>query len=94
MSYKEALNSIVMYQGLRTELQSWKNLPKDEYMIHEPDEFESEDSHFIWMIALSLFGDWGTSIRHGWIYIEYEEEFHNWLDSICELSEEAYEINN
>lgn len=40
------------------------------------------EKHMIWEILVSLFGEWGTSIRSGWIE---RKNFKSCADYICDL---------
>lgn len=70
--FEEALRSIVWYDGheewlteLRDSLQ--KCPEKENYMCpFEPGVWHSEP-HVIWMLLVGVFGNWGSSIRSGWI---------------------------
>ena len=42
----------------------------------------------LWMIAVVLFGDYGTSPRFGWILKENEEAFHKWILDITKTGRE------
>lgn len=41
--------------------------------------------HCIWMMFVGMFGEWGTSIRSGWIEREHFQDMIDFLD-ICEAS--------
>ena len=41
--------------------------------------------HCIWMMLVGMFGDWGTSIRTGWIDREHFQDVIDFLDN-CEAS--------
>ena len=67
----DALESIVLYDGhsgwlkeLRDEL---ARLGDDEY-FNMPNNIKwRSEEHAIMMLLVGMFGDWGTSIRSGWI---------------------------
>lgn len=68
-SLEQSLNLICWYNGhtktflnLAEELKNY-NEKKNFYWKHEWDTEE----HFIWMLLVGMFGDWGTSINSGWI---------------------------
>ena len=84
------LQDIVSYQGYEEELLELKKLLEQwlERMKNEKDSFPCPyhdphtQFHMFWMLIVGLFGDWGTSIRFGWIYYEnipYAIEFINRL---------------
>lgn len=61
-----ALQSVVWYNGLE-DVGTWEHLPLNEYgTIWRPKDV-SEQGEIIWMICVSMFGDYGTSPRSGWI---------------------------
>lgn len=85
-----ALENIVWYNGhylwlreLRDEL---AKCPKNEFFVCrlEVDEWYT-DKHAIWMILVGMFGDWGTSIRSGWI-----EDIEGCIQFINDLCEESW----
>lgn len=85
-----ALENIVWYDGhyiwlkeLRDEL---VKQPKDEFYCSylDVDECHTE-KHAIWMILVGMFGDWGTSIRSGWI-----EDIDGCIEFINNLCEESW----
>lgn len=72
-----ALADIVFYQGYEDDLISLK----DKLKLHYENNKEKEESfccpehyqydiqfHMYWMILVGCFGEWGTSIRSGWIW--------------------------
>lgn len=86
-----ALTSIVYYDGHNEWL---KNMRDDmERFINTHDEYASypcpfnyaewhTERHVIYMLLVGIFGDWGTSIRSGWI--EDIKGCIAFIDSICE----------
>ena len=66
----EALKDIVWYDGhydWLKELHSdllWRT--KRSFLIPDDIEWHTEQ-HTIWMLLVGMFGNWGTSIRSGWI---------------------------
>lgn len=70
----EALQSIIWYDGhskwlkeLCGELEKTK-MEVGKYVYGIPDYIEwHTEQHTIWMLLVGAFGDWGTSIRSGWI---------------------------
>lgn len=89
----DALESIIWYDGhyvwlkdLRDEL---SKLPKnDTYLIPDDIKWHTEQ-HTIWMLLIGMFGDWGTSIRGGWL--EKIDECIEFIDAVCEMSWDAEE---
>lgn len=74
-----ALANIVYYQGYEEDLISLK----EKLISHYERNSEEKDSfccpehyqydiqfHMYWMILVGCFGEWGTSIRSGWIWYE------------------------
>lgn len=67
----DALQSIIWYDGhsewLR-ELCGELEKAKEEGEFYSMDFAEwHTEKHTIWMLLVGAFGDWGTSIRSGWI---------------------------
>lgn len=70
-TFEYALSRIVWYNGhaawlmdMAEELES----PNGNYYGCPIDaNFWGTEPHVIWMILVGMFGDWGTSIRGGWI---------------------------
>ena len=84
----DALESIVWYDGhyvwlkeLRDEL-SQCPMGKN-YTLPDDIEWHTE-KHTIWMLLVGMFGDWGTSIRSGWI--EDIEGCVEFIDALCKDS--------
>ena len=86
----DALDSVTWYNGLAETVYKWADLPTKSGMIICPknygcDSFDSDDDEqlqVLWMIAVVLFGDYGTSPRYGWI--EQIDEFRQWCSDITE----------
>lgn len=47
------------------------------------------EEHFIWMLLVGMFGDWGTSIRGGWI--EQTKECAEYIRWLCSKAKEGAE---
>lgn len=70
----DTLDSVVWYNGLGEIVSSWANKEPDMSGYIRPDYREQgydvetvESLDLIWMIAVLLYGDYGTSPRSGWI---------------------------
>ena len=72
-----ALANIVYYQGYGEDLISLKEKLKSHYERNSeekepfycPDHYQYDiQFHIYWMILVGCFGEWGTSIRSGWIW--------------------------
>ena len=67
--FKEAFGSIAFYNGH----EEWLWQLSDELAASDcvkcsiTDAEWLTDKHALWMMLVSAFGDWGTSIRYGWI---------------------------
>ena len=68
------LDSIVWYNGLGDIVLSWEDKEPDMSGYISPDYRDKgydvetvANLEFIWMIAVLLYGDYGTSPRSGWI---------------------------
>lgn len=85
----DALESIIWYNGHY----EWLKELRDELAKRQEFEFYNcpldvsewhTEKHAIWMLLVGMFGDWGTSIRSGWI--ENFEGCIKFIDAICEES--------
>ncbi len=84
----DALDAITSYNGLGEEILSWVELSKTPYgQIVTPKRCWSDDQlQVIWMLAVLLFGNYGTSPRGGWI--EDVEGFIEFCKRITRLYQE------
>jgi hypothetical protein len=89
---REALSNIVWYncyyvwlKDLRDRLEEHRPGKFFADLIHPDDWFT--DRHIIVMILVGMFGDWGTSMRSGWI--EDIDGCIKFIDDICAASWEA-----
>ena len=92
----DALESIIWYDGhygwLKEMRDDMENLLKtgDKY-VNYPIPFDTSEwhteRHTIYMLLVGMFGDWGTSIRSGWI--EDIKGCIEFIDAICKESWEA-----
>lgn len=48
------------------------------------------EEHFVYMLLVGMFGDWGTSIRGGWI--EQKKECVEYIRKICKEMREMEEM--
>ena len=78
--FLDALESVVWYNGYHDVVGGWKNLPRSGYRGWILPPKNDEQSEVLWMIAVCLFGDYGTSPRSGWI--ENVEGFYEFIDRI------------
>lgn len=89
--YINALDAVTWYNGLAETVFGWRDIPKKDgcgdYLL-PPDNYgaptgwDTEQLQVIWMIAILLYGNYGTSPRCGWI--EDVEGFREWILSITE----------
>ena len=69
----DALDRVAWYNGLAEQILEWKELPVEQTFTGERQikhlyrSLDGEQLEVIWMIAVSMFGDYGTSPRTGWI---------------------------
>ena len=80
----ESLRCIVFYDGHKEWLLNLaEQLENTQSIVPCPldhSHWHSEE-HVIWMILIGMFGDWGTSIRGGWI--ERNKEAAEFIRNIC-----------
>lgn len=86
-SLYEAIRTIVFYNGhsewLEELIQALEEKKKEKYSNYPNPLPTSEwhtEKHMIWMLLVGMFGDWGTSIRSGWI--EQHDECIAFIKSI------------
>lgn len=71
--YYEAIKNIVFYNGLYAVLEKVRiELDQEPFKGNPPEWFYKEltinaDLQAVWILLVSLFGDFGTSPRYGWI---------------------------
>jgi hypothetical protein len=70
--FVSAMQDIVWYDGhqdwladLRDDLR--RHPDGENYMCPFGSEIWHSEPHVIWMLLVGMFGNWGTSIRSGWI---------------------------
>lgn len=82
--FKEALRNIVFYDGHKEWLMRIADvLENTQSVVSCPFSHRQwgTEEHTIWMILVGMFGDWGTSIRGGWI--ERNKEAAEFIRDIC-----------
>lgn len=90
----DALESVIWYSGHYKWLKELRDilekLPEGETYTCP---FDTKDWHYephvIWMLLVGMFGEWGTSIRCGWI--DKPKECVEFIDAVCKMSWEAEE---
>lgn len=90
--FNDALDSVLSYNCLAPCVFAWRDLqprrPDHGKLLTPPDGYGAEHPtdqaqlQVIWMIAVCLFGDYGTSPRYGWI--EDVAAFRAWCLAITE----------
>lgn len=87
----EALESIIWYDGhyewLKVLRDEMEKLPKGKFFTMPRSIKWHTEIHTIWMLLVGMFGDWGTSIRSGWI--EDVSGCIEFIDAVCKESWEA-----
>lgn len=67
--FEQAFSEIAWYNGHEEWL--WEVSDRLRLVTHLPVPLHTDewmtDKHALWMMLVSAFGDWGTSIRSGWI---------------------------
>jgi hypothetical protein len=94
----DALDAVVWYNGIGEIVNAWGKLdPMEksgfimpEYHEHGFDEWTTNQLEVLWMIAVRLFGDYGTSPRSGWI--EDIDGFRKFCHRITQTDREAGEL--
>lgn len=89
----DALESIILYDGHY----EWLKELRDDLVKHRedfsytmPDNIEwHTEEHTIWMLLVGMFGEWGTSIRSGWI--QEIDDCVEFINAVCKMSWEAEE---
>ena len=96
---KEAINSIVWYNGLYEFLQPLKAAIEERDSEHinsvsvigcdwyEKLLKESDQVQFLWMLLVLMYGDYGTSPRTGWLYMENKDEIIKFIDEIATIDD-------
>lgn len=92
--FLSVLDSIVWYNGIGEIVLQWKDKEPNISGYISPDYFDKDydvetksDLEFIWMVAVLLFGDYGTSPRSGWI--RDISEFKNFIMAITKTYRES-----
>lgn len=85
-NYEEAIKCVISYNGYVNVLRKWEKLPLNSckhilcpanYGWYDEIDVEAINQlQVLWMIAVMLFGEYGTSPRYGWI--EKVEDFRKW----------------
>lgn len=95
-SMYETLKSIVAYNGhsqwLKEIIKALEEKKKEKYSnycIPLPTSEWHTEKHTIWMLLVGMFGDWGTSIRSGWI--EQYDDCIEFIESLIREDEEEEE---
>ena len=97
--YINALDSVVWYNGYSEIVYRWKDITPQNYSgyltpleNYGGSKDEAEQLQVLWMIAVILFGDYGTSPRYGWI--ENIEEFKKWCLEITQTWRQSEEFKD
>lgn len=96
--YANALDYVTWYNGLAEDVAKWINLEPKNGSIPCPNYYcgpeNSECADYnqlqvLWMIAVVMFGDYGTSPRYGWI--TDIAAFRLWVSDITKTTRYAYD---
>lgn len=88
MTMESAFENILYYNCHKDYLleivEDLKNINENEIYIYCPQKHGEWDTekHMIWMFLVGMFGDWGSSIRCGWI--EKIKECINYIEKLVE----------
>lgn len=90
----DAMESIIWYDGhyewLRTLKDILLGMPEGDILTCPFDSEEwGQEQHVIWMLLVGMFGNWGTSIRGGWI--DKPKECAEFIEAVCKESWEEGE---
>lgn len=88
----DALDSVIWYNGQGDLVSRWKDISPDcnGYIFPPYEDIRSDRAlETIWMIAVWLFGNYGTSPRSGWI--EDIEGFRQFIDIVTKSYKEDNE---
>jgi hypothetical protein len=91
---EEALKSIIWYDCHYEWLETLANkIENTEAYFVCPFEIEDwhKERHVIYMLLVGMFGNWGTSIRGGWI--EETKECAEYIRELCKDMKELEELN-
>ena len=60
---------------------------------YPPSEYYMDKAQLqvLWMMAVEMFGDCGTSPRFGWIELKNIDAFHKWIDDITQVYRDSDE---
>ena len=80
-----AIRSIVNHNNRAEQILAWKNLPVNEYHnIKAPENWaNNRDLECIWIILVTMFGEYGTSPRSGWLKAKNKDAINTFIDMIC-----------
>ena len=98
-NYELIMETIIGYNCLYEIINTWAELPEQNGIItmpkhyNEPEPIDKENQaqlEIFWMMAVILFGDYGTSPRSGWI--EHIDKFRKWVHDLTDNSIRVSEI--
>lgn len=99
--WTSALDSVTWYNGLAETVLTWLNIQPREHSGYispetyyglsaaDKDSYAYHQLQVLWMIAVELFGECGTSPRSGWI--EDIDGFKKWVLDITQTYRESKE---
>ena len=98
---EDALAAVVWYNGLYeliAEWIKWGDNAENSYSICCPPGYltSAEDepqAQLLWMVAVCLYGEYGTSPRYGWILKDNWEECKQFFKRLCIYWVESEEYN-
>lgn len=91
----DTLNSVIWYNGIYDFLFKIKDEIEKDVGIDEVGQYTlggyedrnediDEQEEIFWMILVLLFGDYGTSPRRGWLYIQNKDGILKFLNAILQ----------
>ena len=99
-SFVYAVSMVVSYNCLGEYVLKWIDIDHGDLLV-APDNYGFKNCkdwpyhqlQAIWMITVSLFGDWGTSPRFGWIDRDKLDAYKKWILDITESWREDEDYN-
>lgn len=89
--FEEALKDIIWYDGHYEWLEKMAEAMENREHFSCDFEVWHTEEHVIYMLLVGMFGDWGTSIRSGWI--NETKACAEYIRGLCKDMKEFEELN-